>query len=72
MTLVSDTKQTHEKQLFVSQNKQLTALHFVGKDSETNFFTVLVDMPKRILTLKCFGIEKYTITSEVAIDIANM
>ena len=71
VALVSDTKQTHEKQLFVFQNKQLTALHFVGKDSETKFFTVLVAMPKRISTLKCFGIDKYTITSEVAVDIAN-
>ena len=72
VTLVSDTKQTHEKQVFVFQNKQLTALHFVGKDSETKFFTTLVGMPKRISTLKYFGIEKYTITSEVAIDIANI
>ena len=72
VTLVSDTKQMHEKQLFVFQNKQLTALHFVGKDSETKFFTALVGMPKRISTLNCFGIDKYTITSEVAIDIANI
>ena len=72
VALVSDTKQTHEKQLFVFQNKQLTALHFVGKDSEAKFFTALVGILKRISTLKCFGIDKYTITSEVAIDIANI
>ena len=72
VALVSDTKQTHEKQLFVFQNKQLTALHFVGKDSEAKFFTALVGILKRISTLKCFGIDKYTITSEVTIDIANI
>ena len=72
VALVSDTKRRHEKQLFVFQNKQLTALHFVGKDSKTKFFTALVGMPKIISTLKCFGIDKYTITSEVAIDIANI
>ena len=72
VALVNDTKQTHEKQLFVFQNKQLTALYFVGKDSETRFFNALVGIPKRISTLKCFGIEKYTITSEVASDIANI
>ena len=72
VTLVSDTKQTHEKQLFIFQNKQLTALHFVGKDSETKFFIALIAMLKRISTLKCLGVEKYTITSEVATDIANI
>ena len=71
VALVSDTKQMHERELFMIQNKQLTGLHYVGNTCKTKFVTKLVAMSKRISTLKSFGIDKYTIDGEVAIDIAT-
>ena len=53
VTLVNDSKQMHEKELFVFQGKQLTAFHYAGNIKfVTKFFSVL----KKISTLKFFGI----------------
>ena len=71
ITSVSNNKQMCERELFVFQGKQLTALHYIGNASQTydvKKFTVL----KRISTLKSFGIDQYIITSKVAIDIATI
>ena len=71
VTLVSDTKTMHERELFVFQNKQLIALHYVGKTS-TKFSIELFSMLKRISTLKYFGITKCTtITAKTADDLAT-
>ena len=72
VTLVSNTKTMHERELFVFQNKQLIALHYVGKVSSAKFATELFSMLRRISTLKYFGIAKNTtITAKVANDLAT-
>ena len=70
---VSDDIQMYGRELLMFQSKQLTALylHYVGKASQIKCvknFTVF----KGISTLKSFGIDKYIITSKVAIDIATI
>ena len=59
------------KELFVFQNKQLTALHYVGEASQTRCITELITILKKISTLKFFGIDMYTISGKLAIDIAS-
>ena len=71
VTLFSDDKKRHEQELFVFQNKHLTALHSNGKTLQTDFVAKLVSVLKRISSLKYFGIDKYMIASEVANDIAT-
>ena len=64
----------HERELFVFQNKQLTALHYVRNVSSTKFGTELFSMLKirRISTLKYFGIAKNTIIiAKAANDLAT-
>ena len=71
VTLVSNTKTMHERELFVFQNKQLIALHYVGKTS-TKLNTELFSMLRRISTLKYFGIaECTTVTAKTADDLAT-
>ena len=72
ITLVSDTKTMHEKELFVFQNKHLTALHLNVKTSQPKFVAKLVTALKETSSLKYFGIDKYTITSDVADNIASI
>ena len=69
VTLFSDDKNRHEQELFVFQNKHLTALHSNGKTLQTDFVAKLVSVLKRISSLKYFGIDRYMIASEVANDI---
>ena len=71
VTLFSDDKKRHERELFVFQNKHLTALHSNRKTFQTDFVTKLISVLKRISSLKYFGIEKYTIASKVANDVAT-
>ena len=71
VTTVSHTKQTQERELFMFQNKQLIALHYVGKVSHTKFVASLVSISKRTSTLRSFGIDKYAITGQVANDIVT-
>ena len=73
VTLVSNTKAMHERELFVFQNKQLIALRYVGKVSSTKFATEMFFMLRRISTLKYFEIAKNaTITAKGAKDLANV
>ena len=69
VNLVSDTKQIHEKELFVFQNKQITTFYSVGKASQPKFIAKLVDVLKQISSLKSFGIDKYTISGNIIDDI---
>ena len=71
VTLFSDDKKRHGRELFVFQNKHLTALHSNRKTFQTGFVTKLFSVLKRISSLKYFGIDKYTIASEVANDVAT-
>ena len=70
VTSLIDTQDIHGKELFVFQNKQLTALHYVGKASQTKCITKLVAIIKNISTLKSLGIDMY-ITGKLASDIAS-
>ena len=65
VTLVNDTKQMHEKELFVFQDKQLTALHYAGN---IKFVTKSFSVLKNISTLKFFGI---TITRKAVDNVAT-
>ena len=72
VTSMSNIQEMQSKELFVFQNKQLTALHLVGKASQTECITKLVAVLKRISTLKSLGIDVlYTITGKLASDIAS-
>ena len=68
ITSVSNNKQMCERELFVFQGKQLAALHYIGNASQT----YVVKKFTGVSTLKSFGIDKYIITSKVAIDIATI
>ena len=72
-TILSNFQKIHGKELFVFQNKQLTALHYryIGKAfHQTWYFTKLVTILKNISTLKSLGIDMY-ITGKLASDIAS-
>ena len=56
VSLISDTKQMHERELFVFQEKQLTALHFVGRKYQIGF------IPKLVAVLKSTSSLELTIT----------
>ena len=66
VTLVSDTKQMHERVFFVFQDKQLTALHFIEKVAPASFVTKLVAVLEGTSNLRWFGVDKYIVTSEAA------
>ena len=66
VTLVSDTKQMHERVFFVFQNKQLTALHFTEKVAPANFVINLFAALEGASNLRWFGVDKYIVTSEAA------
>ena len=66
VTLVSDTKQMHERVFFVFQNKQLTALHFIEKVAHASFVTKLVAVLEGTSNLRWFGVDNYIVTSEAA------
>ena len=71
VTSASDTKQMHERELIVLQNKQLTAFHLIGNRIKAKSVSKLFEVSKKISTLKSFGINKCIITSNTANDIAN-
>ena len=71
VNLVSDTKQMHERELFVFENKQLTTFYSVGEALQPKFVTKLVDVLKQISSLKSFGIDKYTVSRNVINDIVT-
>ena len=70
-TIVNIFQEIQGKELFVLQNKQLTALHYIGKASQTRCITKLTTILNRISTLKFLGIDIYTITGKLASDIAS-
>ena len=54
ITLISDTKKMYEKELFVFQNKNLTALHLNVNTSQPKFVAKLVTALKGTSSLKYF------------------
>ena len=69
-TILSNFQKIHGKELFVFQNKQLTALHYryIGKAfHQTWYFRKFL---KNISTLKSLGIDMYII-GKLASDIAS-
>ena len=71
VTSLSNFQEMFGKELFVFQNKQLTALHYIGKASRTRCITKLIAILTKISTLKSLGIDMYTITGKLASDIAS-
>ena len=72
MSLMIDTKHIHNKQVFVFQNQQLIALHFVARIAQATFTTKLINMLKGTSTLRLFGICNNIFTSKAASDLENI
>ncbi|XP_065898548.1 uncharacterized protein [Dysidea avara] len=64
------TKPYQAKKLFVVHNEQLIVLHFVAEILHTTCISKVIATLRRIVTLKTLGIDNYSITDEMAEDIA--